>query len=133
VTADHRVFAVDSQCMTVLKDHHPKMKVFDLGTGKHLRDVRGRDTGVRYAIAASRDGDRVIALRGKLKVKFDWGDMFSHEARVDDTFSIWDSRSYEGITTSQNMPEPNPSSLRLSPNGTYALSGGKTVNVYKLP
>ncbi len=38
---------------------------------------------------------------------------------------------YEGVTTSQNMPEPNPSSLRISPNGTYALSGGKTVNVYK--
>jgi WD40 repeat protein len=108
VTADHRVFAVDNNCMTLWNDHHPKMKVFDLGTGKHLRDLRGRDTGVRYAVATSREGDRVIAWTGRLKINFDWVDMVSHDARVDETFSIWDSRTYEGIATSRNMPELDP-------------------------
>lgn len=133
VTPDSRVFAVDNDCMTVFKDHHPKMKVFDLGSGKHIRDIRGRGTGVRYTVAMSRDGERVIAWTGKLKINFDWADMVANDARVDSTFSIWSARDYRPIATSQDIPGLDPSTLRVSAKGTYALSCGKNAAVYELP
>src|SRR5262249_1265799 len=54
VTTDGRVWAVDSRNFGVVKNHDPKMRVFDLNTGKQLKDLPGRGSGVRYAVAASR-------------------------------------------------------------------------------
>jgi hypothetical protein len=133
VTADNHVFAVDHNCMTVFKDHNPKMKVFDLGTGKHLRNIAGRDTGVRYAVAASRDGERVIAWTGKLKINFDWVDFVANDETVDRTFSVWNSRNYEAVATSQNIPGLDPSTLRISSRGNYVLSCGRGPAIYELP
>ena len=61
VTVDGRVFAVDYDCVGVFVDHDPKLRVFDLRTGKKVKELSGRGTGVRYAVSASRKGNRVAA------------------------------------------------------------------------
>lgn len=133
VTEDSRALAVDGDCLGVLRNHDPKLKVFDLITGKHLLDVSGRDTGVRYVVSASADGSRFLAFTGKMKTKFDWGDFVPSDVTVDKTFSVWNLNSYEGIVTSQNMPGLVASTLRLSTKGRYAVSSGKSSAVYELP
>jgi len=133
ITADNRVLAVDSGCMTVFKDHDPKLKVFDLNTGKHLHDLHGRGTGVRYRISVARNGERVLAYTGKLKIKFDWGDFVANDAMVDATFSVWNLKDYSGVVTSQDLKGLNSSGLRISPNGRFAVSSGQASSVFELP
>jgi WD40 repeat protein len=142
VTADNRVLAVDGDCMGVLKDRNPKLRVFDLITGKHLRDVSGRETGVRYLVSASADGSRFLGFTGKMKTKFDWVDFVSNDAVVDRTFSVWNLNTYDEVVTSQDIPGLNPAegipglnpgTIRLSSKGRYAVSVGKSSAVYELP
>ena len=133
ITADNRVLAVDSGCMTVFRDHDPKLKVFDLNTGKHLDDLHGRGTGVRYRISVARNGERVLAYTGKLKIKFDWGDFVANDAKVDATFSVWNLKDYSGVVTSQDLKGLNSSGLRISPNGRFAVSSGQASSVFELP
>src|SRR5262249_40131763 len=106
VTTDSRVWAVDSRNFGAVKNHDPKMRVFDLNTGKQLKDLPGRDSGVRYAVAASRSGDRIAAYTSKMKTVVDWLDGTSFPAAVDVTFSIWNSASFEGLMTSQDLRLP---------------------------
>ncbi len=133
VTPDNRVLAVDGDCMTVFKDHNPKLKVFDLKTGKHLHDLGGRGTGVRYTVSAARNGGRVLAYTGKLKIKFDWGDFVADDVKVDTTFSVWNLNDYSGVASSQDLKGLNPACLRISPNGRFAVSCGNASSVYELP
>jgi WD40 repeat protein len=133
VSSDNRVLAVDLNCIGVLKNHDPKLKVFDLATGKNLRKVSGRESGVRYIVSASTDGSRFLALTGKMRVKFDWGDALPYGVPVDETFSVWNLVNYEGIVTSQNIPGLRDSEIRLSSKGKYAVSYGKASFVYELP
>ena len=133
VTPDNRVLAVDNDCMTVFKDHDPKLKVFDLNTGKHLHDLHGRGTGVRYTISVARNGERVLAYTGKLKIKFDWGDFVANDVRVDATFSVWNLKDYSGVVSSQDLQGLSPSGLRISQSGRFAVSCGKASSVYELP
>jgi len=138
VTSDDRAWVVDFNCRGVFTDHAPKMKVFDLHTGKLLREFEGRGTGIRYAVSASRDGDRVVAYTGKVKTKFDWGDLDSYDTSTDRTFSAWNSHSYEGIVTSQDLTALQPqipqdaigATLRISPKGRFVLFG---TSIYELP
>lgn len=124
VTADDRVLAVDADCMGILKDRGPRLRVFDLNSGKRLQEISGRGTGVRYAVSASRNGQRFLAFTGKLKAKFDWGDFVSYAAPVDKTFTVWNLSDYTGIVTSQDITGLVPSSLLISPQGHFALSYG---------
>jgi hypothetical protein len=133
VTADSRVLAVDNGCMTVFKDHDPKLKVFDLNTGKHLRDFHGRGTGVRYTVSVARNRERVLAYTGKIKINFDWGDFVARGAMVDATFSVWNLKDYSGVVTSQDLKGLNSSGLRISPNGRFAVSSGQASSVFELP
>jgi len=55
VSADSHVLVVDLNCLGVFKNHDPKLKVFDLTTGKHLQSVSARETGARYLVYASTD------------------------------------------------------------------------------
>src|SRR6267378_1196671 len=55
VSADSHVLVVDLNCLGVFKNHDPKLKVFDLTTGKHLQSVSARETGARYLVSASTD------------------------------------------------------------------------------
>lgn len=133
ISSDNRVLAVDLNCPGVFKNHHPKLRVFDLATGKRLRAVSGRGTDVRYLVSVSADGNRFLAFTGKVKAKFGWGDFAPHRVVVDETFSVWNLKNYQGIVTSQNIPGLLASGLRLSPNGGYAVSYGKASFVYELP
>jgi len=133
VSSDNRVLAVDLNCMGVFKNHEPKLKVFDLITGKNLRKVSGRESGVRYLVSASADGSRFLALTGKMRVKFDWGDALPYGVPVDENFSVWNLVNYEGIVTSQNIPGLRNSEIRLSSRGNYAVSCGEASFVYELP
>jgi len=133
VSSDNRVLAVDLNCIGVLKNHEPKLKVFDLTTGKNLRNISGRESGVRYLVSASTDGNRFLAVTGKMRVKFDWGDALPYGVPVDEIFSVWNLVNYEGIVTSQNIPGLRNSEIRLSSKGKYAVSYGKASFVYELP
>jgi hypothetical protein len=133
VTADNRVLAVDTDCMTVFKDHDPKLKVFDLNTGKHLHDLHGRGTGVRYTLSVARNGERVLAYTGKLKINFDWLDFVALDVKVDSTFSVWNLKDYSGVVSSQDLQGLSPSGLRISTKGRFAVSCGKASAVYELP
>ncbi len=132
VTADGRLFAVDYDCVGVFVDHDPKLRVFDLRTGKKVKELSGRGTGVRYAVSASRYGSRVAAYTGIVKARFDWGDMVPFDKRIDATFSVWNISNYEVLVTSQNLPERSSGRfrvagqipLRMSPKGGLVVQGG---------
>jgi WD40 repeat protein len=133
VSSDNRVLAVDLNCLGVFKNHDPKLKVFDLTTGKNLRSISGRETGARYLVSASADGSRFLAFTGRMRVNFDWGDFVPYSVPADETFSVWNLANYEGVVTSQNIPGLKASGLRLSSKGKYAVSYGKASFVYELP
>jgi WD40 repeat protein len=138
VTADGRLFAVDHDCVGVFVNHDPKLRVFDLRTGKKLKELSGRGTGVRYAASASRNGNRVVAYTGIVKAKFDWGDMVPFDKHIDAVFSVWDLSNYELLVTSQNLAQRTSGHfrvagqipLRMSPKGGFVLQGGA---IYELP
>jgi hypothetical protein len=138
VTPDERVWAVDYDCLGVFKNHAPKMKVFDLRTGKRLKELSGRGSGVRYAVSASRNGNRVAAYTGKMRVHFDWGDMVPSDVFIDRTFSLWNLNNYEGIVTSQDLTLPLKQHvngrrslvLRLSERGGFVLFED---TIYEIP
>ena len=138
LTPDDRVLAVDSDCVGVFRNHDPKLRVFDLRTGKKIKEVSGRGGGVRYEVSASRTGDRAVADTGIVKARFDWGDMVPFDVHVDSTFSVWNLKTYEGVATSQNLANGVRRSieggrqvrLRVSPNGRFVLKGS---NIYELP
>src|ERR1700682_4709030 len=133
VSPDSRVLAVDLNCFGLFTNHDPKLKIFDLTTGKHLQSVSARQTGARNLVSASADGSRFLAFTGKMAAKFDWSDAVTYGVAVDETFSVWSLTNYEGIVTSQNMPGLKESELRLSSKGKYAVSYGKASFVYELP
>jgi len=133
ISRDARMLVDDSDCIGVFANHHPKLKVFDLTSGKLVRTVAGRGSGVRYTVSVSEDGTRFLAFTGTMKAKFDWGDFVSYGVALDETFSVWNLTNYQGIVTSQNIPGLLASGLRLSPNGRYAVSYGKASFVYELP
>jgi hypothetical protein len=138
VTADGRLFAVDYDCVGVFVNHDPKLKVFDLRTGKKAKELSGRGTGVRYAASASRNGNRVAAYTGIVKAGFDWGDMVPFDKHIDATFSVWNISNYELLVTSQNLAERTSGRfriarqipLRMSPKGGVVVQGGA---IYELP
>ena len=133
ITSDGRILAVDRNCLGVFKNHDPKLRVFDLLTGKIVQEISGRGAGVRYSVSISADGSRFLAFTGKLKAGFDWLDVVPYDVRVDSTFSVWNVHNYQGILTSQNIPGLNAWGLRLSPKGGYVISIGKTSFIYELP
>jgi len=138
VTADGRVFAVDYDCIGVFANHDPRLRVFDLRTGKRVRELSGRGSGVRYAASASRNGNRLAAYTGIVKAGFDWGDMVPFDKHIDATFSVWNLSNYEVLVTSQNLAErtsgrfrvPGQVPLRMSPQGGFVLQGRA---IYELP
>ena len=131
VTADDRLLAVDNGCVGVFVNHDPKLRVFDLRTGKKVKELSGRGTGVRYAASAPRSGNRIAAYTGIVKAGFDWGDMVPFDKHIDSTFSVWDLSNYELLVTSQNLSERTSGRfrvagqlpLRMSPKGGFVLQG----------
>lgn len=133
VASDSRVLAVQTGCFQRSKSTGRLLEVFDLDTGKHLRNVSGRETGMLYSVSISADGNRFIAFTGNTKTKYDWLDGTSYGVTVDETFSVWNLTNYDEIVTSQNIPGLKDSELTLSSTGKYALSSGKASFVFTLP
>jgi hypothetical protein len=138
ITPGDRGWVVDRAERGVFTNHTPKMKVFDLRTGKQLRKLEGHGSGVRYVVSASRNGNRVVAFTGTVKTKLNGFDAGSFDRVVDLSFSVWDANSYEGIVTSQTLPapqqynalDPTGGMLRISSKGGLVLFG---PNIYELP
>lgn len=139
VTPDGRVFAVDFDCVGVFANHDPKLRIFDLQTGKKLKELPGRGTGVRYEVSVSRNGSRIAAYTGLVKTAFDWGDMVANDKLIDKTFTVWNSTTYEMLVTSQMLPSKRgyprfrtagEIPLRMSPRGNFVLQG---QTIYELP
>jgi WD40 repeat protein len=55
LTADGRLFAVDYDCVGVFVNHDPKLRVFDLRTGKKVKELSGR---YRSALCSFRFSER---------------------------------------------------------------------------
>ncbi|HEX6504069.1 MAG TPA: hypothetical protein VF011_12515 [Terriglobales bacterium] len=119
-TPRHEILAVDSNCVGVFKNHHPKLKVFDVGTGKHLRDVSAHGRGVRYRVSVSRNGQRAVAWTSDVKCHFDWGDMVCNDRSVNLEFTVWHLPDFSVIATSQDLYSADI--LRISSSGRYVLS-----------
>ena len=131
VTADSRVLAVDGGCIDARIE--PKLRVFDLTSGKHLLNISAGGESIGYSVSASADGTRFLAFVAKVKRTFDWLDFVSDYETADRKFSVWNLTNYEGIVTSQNVPNTAHSELRLSAKGRWAVSEGKASLVYELP
>lgn len=122
----------------VFVNHDPKLRVFDLRTGKKVKELSGRGAGVRYAASASRNGNRVAAYTGIVKARFDWGDMVPFDKHIDTTLSVWNLSNYELLVTSQNLTERTSGRFRvagqiplhMSPKGGFVIQGGA---IYELP
>lgn len=133
-SGDGRLFAVDRNCLGVFRNHDPKLKVIDVATGNIRDEISGRGDGVRYMVALSGDGKRLLAFTGKIEMQFDWGDAVPRDRVVDETFSVWDSKSYAGLATSQNIPGLMRATVRLSSHGRYTIVCGRAnAAVYELP
>jgi WD40 repeat protein len=131
--SDTRVVAVDSRDRGLIKNRKPKLRVLDLVSGKCIKEVSGRGSGVRYIVSASADGKRFLSFTGKMKAEFDWEYLAHSGIPVDLTFSVWNSDNYERIATSQHIPGLLRSEIRLSSRGTYAVSCGDSGFIYLLP
>jgi hypothetical protein len=132
VTGGH-VLAVDENCVRVFKNHNPDLRVFELATGKRIRELPGRGAGVRYVVSASANGNRFLAFTGIMNTHFDWLDAVPTDRTIDETFTVWNVADYSAVATSQNIPGLKSSDLRLSAKGAYAVSYGKASFVYELP
>jgi len=132
VTPGHELLAVDRNCVNVLQNHHPRMKVFDLSTGKFARNVQADGTGVRYAVSVSRDGQRAVAWTSDMRCQFDWLDMVCYDRAVKEMLTIWHLPDFSVVASAVvNTPSDRP--LRMSSMGRYVLTYGKTVSVLELP
>lgn len=138
VTADGRLFAVDYDCADFFTNRAPKLRVFDLHTGKKIRELPGRGTGVRYAVSVSQNGNRLAAYTGIRKQADDWASLEVYEKNIDSTFTVWNATNYDVLVTSQNVAAStlgpilvgNRIPLRMSSKGGLVLMGGA---IYEVP
>lgn len=131
VTPARELLAVDANCVGVFSDHHPKMAVFDLRTGKHVRGVGVKKTGVRYQVSVSRNGQRAVAWTSEVKCKFDWGDMDCDNWSTKPMFTVWHLPNFSVVATSQVLPTGG--ALKISSTGRYVLVYGKKGFVFEVP
>jgi hypothetical protein len=128
VTPRHELVAVDSTSVGVFKNHHPKLRVFDLSTGKHVRDVSAQGRGVRYRVSVSRNGERAVAWTSDVRCHFDWSDMVCYDRTVSLAFTVWHLPDFSVVATSQHLSSAG--ALRISTTGHFVLTygNGQSVN-----
>jgi hypothetical protein len=133
VSPARELLAVDANCVGLISNHHPKMAVIDLNMGDHLRDVGAKGGGVRYRVAISRNGERVVAWTSHVKCgTFDWLDMNCYGASVKPTFTVWHLPDFEIVAKSQILSAEG--FLRISSSGRYVLVyGAGTGLIYEVP
>jgi WD40 repeat protein len=135
ITPHNRVLTVETGSPKLFSRGEPQLTIFDLNTGKIIREIPGVRTGAiaRNSVSVSAEGNRCLAFTGNMKKKFDWGDLDTYNVVIDETFSIWSLGTYDEILTSQNIPGLGHSTLKLSSRARLVLSYGKANFVYELP
>ena len=136
VTPSGQLLAVDFNCVGVFRNHHPKLRVFDLKTNKLARDVSAAKTGVRYWVSVSRNGQRAAAWTSDVRCQFDWGDMVCGEWTVKSMFTVWRLPDFSVAARSEVAFGEQPfrgGPLRLSSTGRYLLMYGTTGWVFEVP
>jgi WD40 repeat protein len=131
VSADGKLFAVDTNCRGIFSNHFPPLRVFDVKTGKSLQEIKAKPSGVRYVVHASQDGRRIVAFTGHIKARMDFLEVT--EVVVDRTYSVWSADSYALIAKSDDISGLREETMRLSRTGKYLLVGGKSWAVHELP
>ena len=130
ITHDNQLAAVDRNCVGILKNHHPSMKVFALDTGKPVRKVKA-DTGVRYAVSVASRANRIVAWTSDVRCAFDAGDMVCDDKLVKAMFTVWRLPDFEAIAEQEVSP-PTGRGLKISAHGHFVLTYGNTVEVFQL-
>jgi hypothetical protein len=141
VTPTGQLLAVDSDCVGLLTNHHPKLRVFDLKTNKHARDVRAEKSGVRWTVSVSRNGQRAAAWTSDVRCKFDWLDMACYGTTVSPVFTVWRLPDFSVVARSPAVstgvsawnPTGTRGALRISSTGHYLLMYGPRGSVFELP
>jgi WD40 repeat protein len=97
-----------------------------------VHELGGRGSGVRHHLSVSRDGRRLVAFTGKQRICVDldgWG-----SCSVDQTFSVWDLKTYAGIATSQSLEGLVGGLFSISPAGHFVvITGGFRSQVVEVP
>jgi WD40 repeat protein len=118
---------------------YDSVKVWDIRTGKLLREITNPDVGVHYRLSLSPDGKLLIGYIGTEKARENFVDINSER------FEIWDFATGKVVAQSPKIPPlfktaPHfgdfPPSLQLSPNGRYVLlswGGHADPVVYVVP
>lgn len=130
ITHDNKLAAVDKNCVGILKNHHPSMKVFALDTGKPVRKVKA-DTAVRYAVSVASRANRIVAWTSDVRCAFDPGDMVCNDKLMKAMFTVWQLPHFEAITEQQVSP-PTGLGLQISAHGRFVLTYGNSVQVFQL-
>lgn len=130
ITHDNQLAAVDKNCVGILKNHHPSMKVFALDTGKLARKVKA-DTAVRYAVSVASGANRMVAWTSDVRCDFDPTDMVCNDKLVKAMFTVWRLPDFEAIAEQQVSP-PTGLGLKISAHGHFVLTYGNTVEVFQL-
>jgi hypothetical protein len=138
-TLSGQLLAVDSNCVGVFTNLHPRLRVFDLINNKHPHDVKADPSGARYRVSVSPDGKRAAAWTSGVKCAFDWGDMVCVDRVVDTAFTVWRLPDFSVVVRSKLSPGPaafalgSKDALRLSSSGHYLLVYGKSGVIVELP
>jgi hypothetical protein len=142
VTPAGELLAVDANCVGLWSNHHPKMVVFNLKTGKRAREVRAKGAGVRYRVSVSRNGQRAVAWTSDVKCsQFDWLDGNCYGLSVKPMFTVWHLPEFSVVATSPVLPgealtsqiQPTGDVLRISSTGCYVLVHGTKGVVFEVP
>lgn len=96
--------AISPDGKRAVASHHPTIGLWDLATGKKIRELTGGGTIGISGIAFLPDGKRAVTSGGN-------------------TLTYWDLETGQAIRTFRGH-ENRAVCLALSPDGTYALSGG---------
>jgi len=141
VTPTEQLLAVDSNCYGVFANHHPKLRVFDLKTNSHVRDVPAGKSGVRYRVSVSRNGQRAVAWTSDVRCQFDWLDGVCYESTVNPMFTVWSLPDFSVVASSPRLavrgrliaPGIEVAALRMGSTGHRLLVYGTTGFVFELP
>lgn len=132
ITHDNELVAVVANSVGIVKNHHPSMKVFSLGTGNLIRRVKV-DNGARYRVSVAPRANRIVAWTSDMRCALHWVD-WSPECRnqvVKAMFTVWRLPDFK-VVTEQEVSPPNGLGLRISAHGHFVLTYGNNVQVFQI-
>lgn len=111
------------------------IRLWDVKTGRLLREILSPSTGVRYHLEVSEDGKTALGYVAKEVNHWWWFDPASVITEYE-RFRLWDLATGGVIATSPDLPNVTGSDLALSPKGdvvlVYRVATGDTLVFYEL-